>query len=165
MLDNAVTPNRSAAARSPKGAFRMRSEERSERGARAWFRRPRAGGSETRPAGHVAGLPGAGCPGSGSVVRYHEARDRTELKAARPSARAAVERRKASASPKRGARRDAQPKRRSACCANAATTSAPFGAPPPLSLFGGKAFVPCSKTRAPTKRAARTGFLCAVATV
>ena len=37
-----------------------------------------AGGSETRPAGLVAGLPGAGCPGSGSVVRYHEARDRTE---------------------------------------------------------------------------------------
>ena len=36
------------------------------------------GGSETRPAGHVAGLPGAGCPGSGSVVRDHEARDRTE---------------------------------------------------------------------------------------
>src|SRR6202034_3508249 len=36
------------------------------------------GGSETRPAGHVAGLPGAGCPVSGSVVRYHEARDRTE---------------------------------------------------------------------------------------
>src|ERR1700691_263879 len=37
-----------------------------------------AGGSETRPAGHDAGLPGAGCPGSGSIVRYHEARDRTE---------------------------------------------------------------------------------------
>jgi hypothetical protein len=29
-----------------------------------------------RPAN--AGLPGAGCPGSGSIVRYHEARDRTE---------------------------------------------------------------------------------------
>jgi hypothetical protein len=39
-----------------------------------------ADGSETRPAGHVAGLPGAGCPGSGSVVRDHEARDRTEPK-------------------------------------------------------------------------------------
>src|ERR1700761_3505454 len=39
-----------------------------------------AGGSETRPAGHVAGPPGAGCPGRGSVVRDHEARDRTEPK-------------------------------------------------------------------------------------
>src|SRR5579859_1619824 len=37
-----------------------------------------AGGLETRPAGHDAGLPGAGCPGRGSVVRDHEARDRTE---------------------------------------------------------------------------------------
>ncbi len=37
-----------------------------------------AGGSETRPAGHDAGLPGAGCPGRGSVIRDHEARDRTE---------------------------------------------------------------------------------------
>jgi hypothetical protein len=36
-----------------------------------------AGGSETRPAGLDAGLPGAGCPGS-ARRRYHEARDRTE---------------------------------------------------------------------------------------
>ncbi len=57
---------------------------------------PFRGGSETRPACHDAGLPGAGCPGRGSVVRDHEARDRTELKAARPLARAAVERREAS---------------------------------------------------------------------
>jgi hypothetical protein len=64
------------------------------------------GGSETRPACHDAGLPGAGCPGRGSVVRDHEARDRTELKAARPLARAAVERREASVSAKSGTRRD-----------------------------------------------------------
>ena len=38
---------------------------------------PSAGGSETRPACHDAGLPGAGCPGS-ACRRYHEARDRTE---------------------------------------------------------------------------------------
>src|SRR5579883_1919754 len=60
------------------------------------------GGSEPRPAGHDAGLPGAGCPGSGSVVRCHEARDRTAPKSARLWARAAVERRKASASVKSG---------------------------------------------------------------
>ncbi len=47
-------------------------------GACVRFRRSHAGGSETRPAGHDAGLPGAGCPGRGSVVRDHEARDRTE---------------------------------------------------------------------------------------
>ncbi len=52
---------------------------------RAGLVTPHAGGSETRPAGLVAGLPGAGCPGSGSVVRYHEARDRTELKALKAS--------------------------------------------------------------------------------
>jgi hypothetical protein len=46
----------------------------------ARFRKPRAGGSETRPAGPVAGLPGAGCTRSGSVVRHPEARDRTEPK-------------------------------------------------------------------------------------
>ena len=57
------------------------------------------GGPETRPACHDAGLPGAGCPGRGSVVRDHEARDWTEPWAAGPLARAAVERRKASASP------------------------------------------------------------------
>jgi hypothetical protein len=62
-----------------------------------------AGGSETRPAGHDAGLPGAGCPGRGSVVRDHEARDRTEP-SLRNLARAAVERRKASASPERESR-------------------------------------------------------------
>ena len=39
---------------------------------------PSAGGSETRPACHDAGLLGASCPGRGSVVRDHEARDRTE---------------------------------------------------------------------------------------
>jgi hypothetical protein len=29
------------------------------------FAKLRSGGSETRPAGHDAGLPGAGCPGGG----------------------------------------------------------------------------------------------------
>jgi hypothetical protein len=64
-------------------AFRPRVLPEGERGRflRAEPYTLRAGGSETRPACHDAGLPGAGCPGGGrSHIRWrcHEARDRTE---------------------------------------------------------------------------------------
>ena len=92
------------------------------------------GGSETRPACHDAGLPGAGCPGGGrSDIRWrcHEARDRTEPWTERSLARAAVERRKASASAKSGARRE--PARAATLGWRGAVPQyAPFGAPPPL---------------------------------
>src|SRR5579863_4133567 len=112
-----------------------------------------AGGSETRPACHDAGLPGAGCPGS-ACRRYHEARDRTEPEAERPPARTAVERRKASASAKGGARRDqAQTQAALRLCATAVSKYAPFGAPPPL---GEARFVTLlAKLGARTKSAAR----------
>src|SRR5579863_7545288 len=59
------------------------------------------GGSETRPAGHVAGLPGAGCPGSGSLSATMKRGTGLSLGLSRPLARAAVERREASAFLKR----------------------------------------------------------------
>ena len=57
-------------------------------------------------------------------------------------ARAAVERRKASASPTRGARRDETHAGGNACLRARGHYPAPFGAPPPLSLFG-RPFVRC----------------------
>ncbi len=115
------------------------------------------GGSETRPACHDAGLPGAGCPGRGSVIRDHEARDRTEPSGESPLARAAVERRKASASPKRGR----APRTRPAATLRlrgAVSQYAPFGAPPPL--MGGPFVKTFGKPRgANKKRSARTMVL------
>jgi hypothetical protein len=116
------------------------------------------GGSETRPAGPVAGLPGAGCPGSGSVVRYHEARDRTEpwaLKASGKSRGRAP--RGERASQKGRAPRGTQGK---ACISLPGGARgiyyAPFGAPPPF--FWRRPFVnSLGKPRgANKKRSART---------
>ena len=122
---------------------------------------PSAGGSETRPAGHDAGLPGAGCPGSGSVVRYHEARDRTE-----PRPRGFGESRGRApegerVSQKGGARRDEAHAGGNACRRERGNLPAPFGAPPPLHLFGRQSFRAVHQNSGANQknRAARTRLL------
>jgi hypothetical protein len=123
------------------------------------FVTPFAGGSETRPAGPDAGLRGARCPGGErSHIRWrcHEARDRTEP-TPKGLARAVVERRKASAAPKRGR----APRTRPAVTLRlrgAVSQYAPFGAPPPL--MGGPFVKTFGKPRgANKKRSARTMVL------
>src|SRR4029077_180903 len=66
---------------------------------------------------------------------------------------------KASASAKSGARREeTQDKRRSACCATAVSTRAPFGAPPPLICLEAP-FRTVPYSSGAEGRAARTGAL------
>src|SRR5579863_3577631 len=89
---------------------------------------PFAGGSETRPAGHDAGLPGAGCPGS-ARRRYHEARDRTE-----PKSRGFGESRGRAPEGERVRQKRRAPRPRPAATLRlrgAVSDYAPFGAPPP----------------------------------
>src|SRR5580698_5768790 len=83
------------------------------------------GGSETRPAGPVAGLPGAGCPGSGSVVRDHEARDRTEPWALKASGKSRGRAPRGERVPQKGARaaRTRKARRSSACRAGTAEST------------------------------------------
>src|SRR5579864_2110988 len=129
------------------------------------FRTSHAGGSETRPAGHDAGLPGAGCPGRGSVVRDHEARDRTEprLEGLWREPRRSAERR---GRPQADDRGNADHSWRSPHwladsdalirSAGAEVDYAPLGAPPPLIIWRQK--LSCRgfpKARA-QKRVART---------
>jgi hypothetical protein len=110
----------------------------------------RFGNSPGRP---NAGLPGAGCPGSGSVVRYHEARDRTEPRP-KALARAAVERREASASPKRGARRDERNEQAATLVGGPAESTLRLSA---LRLPSPRVFlaVACRKARGANKKAQR----------
>jgi hypothetical protein len=73
-------------------------------------------------------------------------------------ARAAVERREASASPKRGARREERKTSGNACWRARGIYPAPFGAPPPLYLLGRSFFLPCHKTRTRTKTRRENGI-------
>src|SRR5580692_6306251 len=122
------------------------------------------GGSETRPAGHVAGLPGAGCPGSGSVVRDHEARDRTEpwaLKASGKSRGRAPRGERAFQKEARAAR--TRKARRSSACRAGTAESTPRLSALRLPFIGlGGPFLPCNKARAQTKTRRENGCACAV---
>src|SRR5580700_3964599 len=116
----------------------------------------RFGNSPGRP---NAGLPGAGCPGSGSVVRYHEARDRIE-----PRPRGVGESRGRAPRGERVSQRDAHRDERYEQAATLVWRargiySAPFGAPPP---FLGRSFLQwLGKPRcASKKRSARTRLHC-----
>ncbi len=99
-----------------------------------------AGGSETRPAGQIlctknwpvcqelAARVADGVTSVGAAMKRG-----TGLSQRREVlARAAVERRKASASAQSGARRDCAIQAALRLCATAVSTPAPFGAPPPL---------------------------------
>src|SRR5580693_5142272 len=120
------------------------------------------GGSETRPAGHVAGLPGAGCPGSGSVVRYHEARDRTEPKALKASgkSRGRAPRGERAFQKEARAARTRKARRASACRAGPAESTPRLSALRLPFVCWEALFLPCNKARAQKNRAARTGLLC-----
>src|SRR5579859_5845379 len=123
-----------------------------------------AGGLETRPAGHDAGLPGAGCPGRGSVVRDHEARDRTEprLEGLWREPRRSAERR---GRPQADDRGNADHSWRSPHwladsdalirSAGAEVDYAPLGAPPPLISLEANAFVPWLSQSLGAKNASR----------
>ena len=87
-----------------------------------------AGGSETRPAGHCQELAARGADRLSATMKRG-----TGLSHSREAlVRTAVERREASASPKRSARRDSATQAALRLCATAVSTYASFGAPPPF---------------------------------
>ena len=134
-LDSGAAPSRSAAARSSKAAFRTRT--RTEGGARAV---PACG-----LANRVRAVRKLARPALSPVCQELAARGAERFSAtmkrgtglsqrlSRPLARAAVERRKASASPK-GARAARNANRRQRLARQRGNLPAPFGASPPLFL-------------------------------